>query len=115
MRRLVCSVYGLDELGQWARELDPVVMENKGKWKGGWGTAGQLVRVKLGMRKAGKREGGGAEGEFLRELHSLDTSTISGAAVGGSKQELIRVGGREGAANTKKVNLAPETLRWSGK
>lgn len=65
------------------------------------GTLGQLVRVKLGM---GRRRGN-SSGSCIPSAHQA----ISGAARGGTKQELIR-----GAVKTKRVDLA-KTLGWGGK
>lgn len=76
----------------------------------GGGTAGQLVRVKLGARKTGKRGGGVAEGEFLRELHSLGTSGYIGSCC-----RRDETGTDKGGSENKESQLGPETLRRSGK
>lgn len=65
-------------------------MENKGEVRGN-GTLGQLVRVKFGTRGGSEAGRGNSSGSCIPSAHQA----ISGAARGGSKQELIRGGGSE--------------------
>lgn len=89
--------YKLGGLGQPASRTGPSCHgEQREVW--GNGTLGQLVRGKLGT---GGRWGN-SSGSCIPSAHQA----ISGAARGGTKQELIR-----GAVKTKKVDLA-ESLGW---
>lgn len=82
----------------WSR---PVCQEEQKEVRG-YGTLGQLVRVKLGMRG----RWGNSSGSCIPSAHQA----ITGAGEeGGKKQELIR-----GAVKTKKADFA-KALKWWGK
>lgn len=98
-------VFQLGKLGQWAREPDQVVMENKGR-RGGVVGLRQLARVKLGTREAGRAQRGNSSGSCIPSARRA----ISGAAFRRGK-----TGTDKGVTGNKESQLGPATLRWSGK